>query len=141
MDPDPEGVRPVPTILCVEDNPENRTLLRRILAAEGYAVSEASNAFEALQIALVQPPDLVLLDVNMPHVDGLTLAARLKSYPSLVHVPVVAITANVMRGDRERSLSAGCDGYIQKPIDVDTLPAQVARFLHPSPVPMLEAGR
>jgi len=131
----------VPRILCVEDNPENRTLLRRILLAEGYTVSEASNAFEGLQIALVQPPDLILLDVNMPQVDGLTLAARIKSYPCLVHTPVVAITANVMRGDRERSLAAGCDGYIQKPIDVDTLPAQVARFLHPLPVPMLEAGR
>ncbi len=130
----------MPRILCVEDNPENRTLLRRILAAEGYSVAEASNAFEALEIALVQPPDLILLDVNMPHVDGLTLAARLKSYPALVHVPVVAITANVMRGDRERSLAAGCDGYIQKPIDVDTLPTQVARFLHPMAVPMPEAG-
>lgn len=131
----------MPRILCVEDNSENRTLLRRILAAEGYSVAEASNAFEGLQLALVQPPDLILLDVNMPHVDGLTLAARMKAYPSLVHVPVVAITANVMRGDRERSLAAGCDGYIQKPIDVDTLPAQVARFLHPLPVPILEAGR
>ncbi|HMK07869.1 MAG TPA: response regulator, partial [Anaerolineales bacterium] len=131
----------MPRILCVEDNPENRTLIRRILIAEGYAVAEASNAFEGLQIALVQAPDLILLDVNMPHVDGLTLASRLKSYPSLTHVPVVAITANVMRGDRERSLAAGCDGYIQKPIDVDMLPAQVARFLHPLPVPMVEAGR
>jgi two-component system cell cycle response regulator DivK len=128
-------------ILCVEDNPENRTLLRRILAAEGYSVAEAANAFEALQLALVQAPDLILLDVNMPQVDGLTLASRLKAYPALGHVPIVAITANVMRGDRERSLAAGCDGYIQKPIDVDILPAQVARFLHPMPLPMVEARR
>jgi two-component system cell cycle response regulator DivK len=81
---------------------------------------------------------LILLDVNMPHVDGLTLASRLKTYPP-GHVPVVAIKP-MSCGDRERSLAAGCDGYIQKPIDVDTLPAQVARFLHPVPVPMLEAG-
>lgn len=129
----------MPRILCVEDNPENRTLVRRILLAEGYDVLEAANAFEGLQLALSQQPDLVLLDINMPHVDGLTLASRLKSYPALRHVPVIAITANVMRGDRERSLAAGCDGYIQKPIDVDTLPAQIARFLQPEPTSLLEA--
>jgi two-component system cell cycle response regulator DivK len=128
----------VPTILCVEDNPENRILVRRILNAEGYTVLEASNAFEGLQFALAQQPDLILLDINMPHIDGLTLASRLKGYPTLAQVPVIAITANVMSGDRERSLAAGCDGYIQKPIDVDMLPGQVARFLHPHPVPVLE---
>ena len=130
----------MPTILCVEDNPENRLLVRRILMAEGHTVLEASNAFEGLQLALAHQPELILLDINMPQVDGLTLAARLKAYPSLRHVPVIAITANVMRGDRERSLAAGCDGYIQKPIDVDTLPAQVARFLHPESQAILETG-
>lgn len=129
------------TILCVEDNPENRMLMRRILLAEGYSVVEAANAFEGLQKALAQPPDLILLDINLPHVDGLTLASRLKSYPALRPVPVIAITANVMRGDRERSLAAGCDGYIQKPIDVDLLPMQVARFLQPVPVALPEARR
>jgi two-component system cell cycle response regulator DivK len=128
----------VPTILCVEDNPENRVLVRRILLAEGHIVLEAANAFEGLQLALAHQPDLILLDVNMPQIDGLTLASRLKSYPTLSRVPLVAITANVMRGDRERSLAAGCDGYIQKPIDVDMLPAQVARFLQPQAVLMLE---
>ena len=130
----------MPRILCVEDNPENRLLVRRILQAEGHTVLEASNAFEGLQLALAHQPDLILLDINMPQVDGLTLASRLKAYPTLRPVPVIAITANVMRGDRERSLAAGCDGYIQKPIDVDTLPAQVARFLHPQAVAMMETG-
>ena len=120
------------TVLCVEDNLDNRVLVRRILQAEGYAVLEASNAFEGLQLALVQRPDLILVDINMPQIDGLTFASRLKAYPGLAGVPVVAITANVMHGDRERTLAAGCDGYIQKPIDVDGLPAQVARFLHPA---------
>lgn len=119
------------TVLCVEDNRDNRVLVRRILQAEGYSVLEASNAFEGLQIALVQRPDIILVDINMPHIDGLTLASRLKAYPGLAHVPVIAITANVMHGDRERSLAAGCDGYIQKPIDIDALPDQVARFLQP----------
>ena len=130
----------MPRILCVEDNPENRILVRRILLAEGHDVLEAANAFEGLQMALAHQPDLILLDINMPQVDGLTLASRLKGYPSLRQVPVIAITANVMRGDRERSLAAGCDGYIQKPIDVDMLPAQVARFLHPETLSLLETG-
>ena len=122
----------MPTVLCVEDNQDNRVLLRRILQAEGYAVLEAANAFEGLQMALVQRPDIILVDINMPHIDGLTLASRLKAYPGLAAVPVIAITANVMHGDRERSLAAGCDGYIQKPIDIDALPEQVARFLQPT---------
>lgn len=121
----------MPTVLCIEDNRDNRILVRRILQAEGYSVLEASNAFEGLQMALVQRPDIILVDINMPHIDGLTLASRLKAYPSMAHVPVIAITANVMHGDRERSLAAGCDGYIQKPIDIDALPDQVARFLQP----------
>jgi two-component system cell cycle response regulator DivK len=119
------------SVLCIEDNRDNRILVRRILQAEGYSVLEASNAFEGLQMALVQRPDLILVDINMPDIDGLTLAARLKAYPGLAHVPIIAITANVMHGDRERSLAAGCDGYIQKPIDIDALPDQVARFLQP----------
>jgi two-component system cell cycle response regulator DivK len=119
------------TVLCIEDNRDNRILVRRILQAEGYSVLEAANAFEGLQMALVQRPDIILVDINMPHIDGLTLAARLKAYPGLALVPIIAITANVMHGDRERSLAAGCDGYIQKPIDIDALPDQVARFLQP----------
>lgn len=122
----------MPTVLCVEDNRDNRVLVRRILQAEGHTVLEAANAFEGLQMALVQRPDIILVDINMPHIDGLTLASRLKAYPGLAGVPVIAITANVMHGDRERSLAAGCDGYIQKPIDIDALPEQVARFLQPT---------
>jgi two-component system cell cycle response regulator DivK len=131
----------VQTVLCVEDNPDNRVLVRRILQAEGYRVLEASNAFEGLQQALVQRPDLILVDVNMPQIDGLTFASRIKAYPGLAVVPVVAITANVMHGDRERTLAAGCDGYIQKPVDVDSLPAQVARFLQPTSIRAGEGRR
>jgi two-component system cell cycle response regulator DivK len=116
-------------ILYVEDNIDNRVLVRRILMAEGYRVLEAQDAREALQVVQQQKPDLILMDINMPEIDGYTLTARLKEMTSLSSVPIIALTANVMRGDRERSLEAGCDGYIQKPIDVDQLPAQIKRFL------------
>ena len=117
------------TIMYVEDNAENRLLIRRILQAEGFAVIEAAGAFQALEIIQKQRPDLILMDINLPEMDGYTLTARFKAMPQLGNVPIVALTANVMRGDRERTLEAGCDGYIQKPVDVDLLPEQVNRFL------------
>ncbi len=117
------------TILYVEDNAENRLLVRRILQAEGYQVLEADSARAAIEVVRSQPPDLILMDINLPEIDGYTLTSRLKSIPAFGRIPIIALTANVMRGDRERTLEAGCDGYIQKPIDVDTLPEQVDRFL------------
>lgn len=118
------------TVLYVEDTIDNRILVRRVLQAEGYKVLEAGTAQEGLELAITQRPDLILVDINLPEVDGLTLTTHLKSDPDFLKIPIVAMTANVMRGDRERSLAAGCDGYIQKPIDVDMLPLQIARFLH-----------
>jgi two-component system cell cycle response regulator DivK len=117
-------------ILYVEDNIDNRILVRRILMAEGYNMLEAQDAYQALQVVQSHRPDLILMDINMPEIDGYTLTSRLKGMPGLSNVPIIALTANVMRGDRERSLEAGCDGYIQKPIDVDQLPAQIKRFLN-----------
>jgi len=117
------------TILYVEDNAENRMLVRRILQAEGYQVLEADSAKSAIEVVRSQPPDLILMDINLPEIDGYTLTSRLKSIPAFGRIPIIALTANVMRGDRERTLEAGCDGYIQKPIDVDTLPQQVDRYL------------
>jgi two-component system cell cycle response regulator DivK len=116
-------------ILYVEDNPENRLLVRRILMAEGFEVSEAESAAKAVEVINSQCPDLILMDINMPEMDGYTLTARLRENPRLDGVPIIALTANVMKGDRERTLEAGCDGYIQKPIDVDLLPQQIERFL------------
>ncbi|HEY75724.1 MAG TPA: response regulator [Thermoflexia bacterium] len=118
-----------PTILYIEDNPENRLLVRRILEAEGYAVVEAEDAPSGLEAAQTISPDLILLDINLPEMDGYEFTARLRQTPGLKDIPIVALTANVMKGDRERTLAAGCDGYIQKPIDVDELPRQIARFL------------
>lgn len=117
------------TVLCVEDNAENRLLVRRILMAEGFEVDEAGSAAEAVERINAHLPDLILMDINMPEVDGYTLTSRLRENPRLNGVPIVALTANVMKGDRERTLEAGCDGYIQKPIDVDALPQQITRFL------------
>ncbi len=117
------------TILCIEDSPDNRMLARRVLEAEGYRFIEARDARTALELIAAQTPDLILMDINMPDIDGYTLTARLRSMPQTKYIPILAMTANVMRGDRERSLAAGCDGYIQKPIDVDKLPAQVGQFL------------
>lgn len=120
------------TILYVEDNRENRNLMRRILEAEGYAVTEAANAREALERLQTQNLDLILMDINMPDMDGYTLTAEIRANPNYANIPIVAVTANVMRGDRERSLEAGCDGYIQKPIDVDLLPQLIERFMRNS---------
>lgn len=118
-----------PRILYIEDNPDNRKLVRRVLEAEGFSVLEAADAFVGMEQALVERPDLILMDINLPGMDGYTSTARIKATPGLEHVKVVALTANVMRGDREKTFAAGCDGYIQKPIDVDLLPRQIARFL------------
>jgi two-component system cell cycle response regulator DivK len=118
------------TILYIEDDSNNRILVRRILQAEGYTVLEAENATQALVVLDAHLPDLIFMDINMPDIDGYTLTSRLKSLTQLNSVPIIAMTANVMKGDRERSLEAGCDGYIQKPIDVDKLPEQISRFLN-----------
>jgi two-component system, cell cycle response regulator DivK len=117
------------TILYVEDNPDNRLLIRRVLESEGYAVVEAANAKDAFDRIKEAPPSLILMDINMPDIDGYTLTAKLRSIPELNQVPIIALTANVMKGDRERSLEAGCDGYLQKPVDIDTLTSQIEKYL------------
>ena len=116
-------------ILYIEDNFENRLLVNRILTAEGHTVLEAEDGPEGLAVAARQALDLVLVDINLPEMDGYEVTSRLREMASMEKVPIVALTANVLRGDRERSLGAGCDGYIQKPLDVDMLPTQIQTFL------------
>jgi two-component system cell cycle response regulator DivK len=116
-------------ILYIEDNVGNRLLVKRILEAEGHSVTEAVDGPSGLTMVSEEQFDLILLDINLPEIDGYDLARRLRNMPSLQRVPILAVTANVMQGDRERTLAAGCDGYIQKPIDVDRLPEQVAAAL------------
>ena len=117
------------TIFHVEDNADNRLLVRRLLQAYGYQVVEAENASRAKEALNSCHPDLILMDINMPDIDGYTLTNEIKSRPDMAGVPIIAITANVMKGDRERTLQAGCDGYIEKPIDVDRFIDQIEGFL------------
>ena len=109
-------------------------LVKRVLEVEGYSVAEATDGLSGLRIAaeMREYLDLILLDINLPEMDGYELAQRFRETPGLQKVPILAVTANVMRGDRERTLAAGCDGYIQKPIDVDLLPEQVKAVLKKS---------
>jgi two-component system cell cycle response regulator DivK len=117
-------------ILHVEDNFENRILIRRLLMSENYEVLEAENARQAMNILATTTPNMILMDINMPDVDGYALTVDLKSRPNLNKIPIVAITANVMRGDREKVFNSGCNGYIEKPIDVDLFLDQIAYFLN-----------
>jgi signal transduction histidine kinase/CheY-like chemotaxis protein len=116
-------------ILHVEDNPENRMLVRAIMEAEGYQIIDAEDGLTGIEAAIREEPALILLDVNLPAVDGYEVVSIIKSFPAFATTPVIAVTAYAMEGDRQRTLVAGCDGYIQKPIDVDAFPRQVAEFL------------
>jgi two-component system cell cycle response regulator DivK len=119
----------LPSILYIEDDFANRTLVRRVLEAEGYRVLEAEDGPLGIEVARRERPTLILVDINMPEMDGYEVTARLRALDELRGVPIIAVTANVMMGDREKTLAAGCSGYIQKPIDVDRLPGQLAAFL------------
>jgi signal transduction histidine kinase len=116
-------------LLYIEDNPENRMLVRAVLEAEGYAIVDAEDGLAGIEAAVREEPALILLDVNLPGIDGYEVVSVIKAFPALAGTPVVALTAYAMEGDRQRTLVAGCDGYIQKPIDVDTFPRQVEEFL------------
>ena len=116
-------------ILHVEDNFENRILVRRLLQSASYNVIEAENAFQAVRALRKYSPDLILMDINIPGVDGYTLTSKLKTVPGVNKIPIIAITAHAMRGDREKTLIAGCDEYIEKPIDIDNFLFQVDLFL------------
>ncbi|MDR3577075.1 MAG: response regulator [Anaerolineaceae bacterium] len=120
----------VRAILHVEDNFENRMLVKRLLQSGGFEVLEAADADTALELVKNHTPDLILMDINMPDVDGYTLTNKIKGLPGYSKVPIVAITANVMKGDREKTIRAGCDGYIEKPIDVDHFLDTIDRFIN-----------
>ncbi|NWG16130.1 MAG: response regulator [Chloroflexi bacterium] len=121
----------MPRILYIEDNRENRLLVRRVLLASDYAfeLEEAESAVQGIELARRNPPDLILMDVSMPDMDGLTATGQIREIPELRHTIIVALTANAMQGDKERTLQAGCDGYIPKPIDVDKLPDEILYYL------------
>ena len=116
-------------ILYVEDDPASRALVRRILQAEGYGVETVEDGVTALEVARQVQPDLILMDINIGGLDGYEVTTRLRSIQNVKRTPIVAVTAATLRGDRERALIAGCDGYIAKPIDVDRFPEQVRSYL------------
>jgi CheY-like chemotaxis protein len=119
-------------ILVVEDNPMNMELFRDLLEVQGYEVHEATNAEEALDQVKSNKFDLILMDVQLPGMDGLSATKLIREDPQNKNIPVIALTAYAMKGDEERVKEAGCDGYIAKPIDVKEFPRIVAGFLHAS---------
>ena len=116
-------------ILVVDDNAANLKLARVLLQAEGYEVHVAADAEEALSVLAITRPRLVLMDIQLPGMDGLELTRRLKADPATKGIVILAMTAYAMKGDDEKALAAGCDGYITKPIDTRALPGVVARHL------------
>jgi CheY-like chemotaxis protein len=116
-------------ILVVEDNEDNIRLIDYLLKAHGYAPLLARDGGEGVRVAIENRPDLVLLDIRMPGMDGYEVAAALKAEPGLAGIRVVAVTASAMVGDREQIAAAGFDGYIDKPIDPETFIEQVERWL------------
>jgi CheY-like chemotaxis protein len=117
------------SILIVDDNAINLKLLRLTLKVEGYDVQTAVDAEQAMSVLAVFRPRLVLMDLQLPGMDGLDLTRRLKADPATREAIIVAVTAYAMKGDEQRALDAGCDGYVTKPIDTRTLADTVARFL------------
>ena len=120
-------------ILIVDDNPTNLKLARVLLAGERYEVRTAGDAEEALALLQSYRPRLILMDLQLPGMDGLELTRRLKADPALSRVTIIALTAYAMKGDEEKALAAGCDGYVSKPIDTRALPRLLERFLRPGP--------
>jgi CheY-like chemotaxis protein len=119
-------------ILIVDDNPINLKLASQVLEAEGYAIDLATDAEQAQELLQHMTPDLILMDIALPGMDGLTLTRKLKADGKLKHIPVVAMTAFAMVGDDRKAMEAGCDGYITKPIDTRKFPQQVAAYLRPN---------
>jgi CheY-like chemotaxis protein len=116
-------------ILIVDDNPANLKLARILLTTEGYEVRTAADAEEALAVLATWLPRVILMDLQLPGMDGLELTRRLKAEPATRDITILALTAYAMKGDEQKAREAGCDGYISKPIDTRALPVLVAGYL------------
>ncbi len=117
------------TILVIEDNEQNRYLIGYLLEKSGYVVQAAISGPIGIQMAGEVMPDLILLDIQLPGMDGYAVARALRADPKVRHISIVAVTSYAMLGDREKAMAAGCDGYIEKPIDPDTFVGEIERFL------------
>jgi two-component system cell cycle response regulator DivK len=115
-------------VLIVDDNEKNLRLVREILQASGFSTLEAASGEQAISVAAAELPDVILMDIRLPDIDGTVAAARLKDDPRTAAIPIVALTSLAMKGDRERFLASGFDGYLEKPISVRELADQVRGF-------------
>lgn len=118
-----------PLILVIEDNIDNRTLLKDMLDTMNYDVIEANNGEDGVTMAASSKPSLILLDLSLPRKDGWVVACEIKNDPTTAHVPIIALTAHAMKGDRERALEVGCDDYVSKPIDIVALIKKLKTYL------------
>ena len=116
-------------ILIVEDNPRNMRLLEMTLGAKSHNLLKATDGEEALDIAVRERPDLIIMDIELPKVNGLAATKKLREIPEFRHIPIIAITAYAMKGDREKAIGAGCDAYLPKPINTRELPKMIAAML------------
>ncbi|PZV07225.1 MAG: response regulator [Leptolyngbya sp.] len=121
------------TILLIEDNPQNRYLVKFLLEQRGHKILQAETGLQGLELAATAQPDLILLDIQLPGMDGHAVAYALKNDPQLKSIPIVAVTSYAMVGDREKCLAAGAEGYIEKPIDPESFGDEVERFLPVTP--------
>jgi CheY-like chemotaxis protein len=126
-----------PCILVIEDNPNNMMLVVAVLARAGLRSAQASSAEEARLLIETLTPDIILMDIQLPGEDGLSLTRELKTNPSTAHIPIIALTAHAMQGDEAQALTAGCDAYVAKPIDTRTFATFVTQFL-PRPAEAVE---
>jgi two-component system, cell cycle response regulator DivK len=117
------------TILYIEDNDQNFYLVNFILSAKGYEVIQARDGEEGIETAAQRKADLILLDIQLPLMDGYAVARALRNNPKLASIPIVALTSYAMSGDREKAMEAGCTGYIEKPINPDSFVAQIEQYL------------
>lgn len=116
-------------VMVVEDNEKNRKLMRVVLNAKGYNVIEATTGEEALNLLKEQTPDIILMDIQLPGIDGLTLIRQIKADASKKDIPIIAVTAHAMKGDEQKIMDSGCDAYVSKPIDTRELPVTVEKYL------------
>ncbi len=116
-------------ILIVEDNPQNMRLLEMVLRAKNYILLKATDGEEALDIAIREQPDLIIMDIQLPKMNGLEVIRKLRETPAFSHTPIIAITAYAMKGDRERVIESGCNTYLSKPINTRELPEMIAEML------------
>jgi two-component system, cell cycle response regulator DivK len=118
-------------VLLIEDNEQNRYLTTFLLQKHGFEVVEAEDGHRGIELAAREPFDLILLDIQLPTMDGYAVARELRRKGSLKDIPIVAVTSYAMAGDREKILAAGCDGYLEKPINPETFVAEISRHLQP----------